>query len=113
MIEDRLRKVPWSGCRLDLGKLVLASQLKKTCRLTERIFDHWMPRTCDERIVIKVENPAGIIRLGTQKHSGLHHCSSSDVVTEWLEFEPPILSQPADVGTDAYIVRIDIDAAFN
>ena len=32
---------------------------------------------------------------------------------EGLKFEPPILSQTANVGTDAHIVSIDIEAAFN
>src|SRR5712692_5611141 len=107
------RKISRPGRRLNLRKSILASQFKETCRLTERTFDDRMTRACDERIVVKVENPAWVADINAKKRRRLHHCPSADVVAKGLEFETTVLEQPADVVANTDIVRIDIETSFN
>ena len=45
----------------------------------------------DNRIIVEIKNPAGIVRASKQEHSGLHHSPSSDVIAERLKFESSIL----------------------
>src|ERR1700693_1192724 len=71
-----------------------------------------MAPACDEWIVVKVENPARVVGIRAKKHGRLHHRPRSNVVAEGLEFEPTVLEQQADVGTNRDVVRIDIEATF-
>ena len=68
---------------------------------------------CNQWIVIEVEDPTGVVCIIVKEHGWVHHCSSSDVVAERLDFQPTVVEQPADICTNAYIVRIDIETAFD
>ena len=72
-----------------------------------------MPLVCNQWIIIEVENPARVVSIDMKERGWIYHCSRSDVVAEWLDFQPTVVEQPADLCTNADIVRIDIEAAFD
>src|SRR5438552_8032588 len=72
-----------------------------------------MPAVRNQWIVIEVENPARVVSINIKERGWVHHCSRSDVVAERLDFQPTVVEQPVDLCTNADIVRIDIETAFD